>query len=132
MPASVPHRLFYSGIVFFGVTPPGGVSFPHSCQHGSIPCPTWKINTARLLAGFHQWKALPHEVGRLADITLSLTYGVAFVGPFIGGALWDLFDVPALAFMLIVVASIMLMILGALLPSRSSFAIQTAIRSASK
>ena len=67
--------------------------------------------------------ASPHEVGRLAGITLSLTYGVAFVGPFIGGALWDLFDVPALAFAPVAIASVMLMILGALLPSRSSFGI---------
>jgi CP family cyanate transporter-like MFS transporter len=76
--------------------------------------------------------ALPHEVGRLAGITISLTYGVAFVGPFIGGALWDLFNVPALAFMPIVIASVMLVILGALLPPRSSFGIQAEIRPASK
>jgi CP family cyanate transporter-like MFS transporter len=67
--------------------------------------------------------AAPHEVGRLAGITLSLTYGVAFVGPFIGGALWDLFKVPALAFTPIFIASAMLIVLGALLPSRSSFGI---------
>ena len=68
--------------------------------------------------------AAPHEVGRLTGITLSLTYGVAFVGPFIGGALWDLFEVPALAFVPIVIASVMLIVLGAFLPSRSSFGIQ--------
>jgi len=68
--------------------------------------------------------ASPLEVGRLAGITLSLTYGVAFVGPFIGGALWDHFNVPALAFVPVVVASILLIVLGALLPSRSSFGIQ--------
>jgi CP family cyanate transporter-like MFS transporter len=67
--------------------------------------------------------ASPHEVGHLAGITLSLTYGVAFVGPFIGGALWDLFNVPALAFVPIVIASAMLIVLGAFLPSRSSFGI---------
>lgn len=38
--------------------------------------------------------AAPQEVGRLTGITLSLTYGVAFVGPFIGGALWDLLICP--------------------------------------
>src|SRR5439155_15892858 len=67
--------------------------------------------------------ASPHEVGRLAGITLSLTYGVAFIGPFIGGALWDLFNVPALAFVPVVIASVMLIVLGALLPSRASFGI---------
>jgi CP family cyanate transporter-like MFS transporter len=76
--------------------------------------------------------ASPHEVGRLAGITLSLTYGVAFVGPFIGGALWDLFNVPALAFMPIVIACAMLIALGALLPSRSSFGIYEQSRSASE
>ncbi len=68
--------------------------------------------------------ASPQEVGSLTGITLSLTYGVAFVGPFIGGALWDHFNVPALAFVPVVVASILLIVLGALLPSRSSFGIQ--------
>jgi CP family cyanate transporter-like MFS transporter len=67
--------------------------------------------------------ASPREVGRLAGITISLTYGVAFVGPFIGGALWDLFNVPALAFAPVLIASVMLIILGAFLPSRSSFGI---------
>jgi MFS transporter, CP family, cyanate transporter len=75
--------------------------------------------------------ALPHEVGRLTGITLSLTYGVAFIGPFIGGALWDLFNVPALAFVPVVVASAMLIVLGSLLPSRSSFGIQSETRSTS-
>ena len=72
--------------------------------------------------------AAPHEVGRLAGITLSLTYGVAFVGPFIGGALWDLFNVPALAFVPIVIACAMLIVLGAFLPPRSSFGIYAEIR----
>ncbi len=76
--------------------------------------------------------ASPQEVGRLTGITLSLTYGVAFVGPFIGGALWDHFNVPALAFVPVVVASILLIVLGALLPSRSSFGIQAESRPISK
>jgi len=67
--------------------------------------------------------ALPQEVGRLTGITLSLTYGVAFVGPFIGGALWDLFNLPAMAFVPVVIASVMLIVLGSLLPSRASFGI---------
>jgi len=67
--------------------------------------------------------ASAQEVGRLTGITLSLTYGVAFVGPFIGGVLWDLFNLPALAFVPVVIASIMLIVLGALLPTRASFGI---------
>jgi len=76
--------------------------------------------------------ASPLEVGRLTGITLSLTYGVAFVGPFIGGALWDHFNVPALAFVPVVIASVLLIVLGALLPSRSSFGILGVTRSAGK
>jgi MFS transporter, CP family, cyanate transporter len=76
--------------------------------------------------------ASPNEVGRLTGITLSLTYGVAFVGPFIGGALWDLFNLPALAFAPVVIASVMLIVLGALLPSRSSFGIPGTARPADK
>jgi CP family cyanate transporter-like MFS transporter len=76
--------------------------------------------------------AKPEEVGRLTGITLSLTYGVAFVGPFIGGALWDLFNIPALAFVPVVIASIMLIVLGALLPSRSSFGIHAETLPAAK
>ena len=61
------------------------------------------------------------QVARLTGTTLSLTYGVAFVGPFIGGALWDLLHVPAVAFLPVAMASVTLIILGALLPSRASF-----------
>jgi CP family cyanate transporter-like MFS transporter len=63
----------------------------------------------------------PHEVARLSGIVLSLTYGVAFVGPLLGGALWDLFQLPPLAFLPVAIASILLIVLGALLPSRGNF-----------
>jgi MFS transporter, CP family, cyanate transporter len=76
--------------------------------------------------------AKPQEVGRLTGITLSLTYGVAFVGPFIGGALWDIFNLPAMAFVPVLIASVMLIVLGALLPSRASFGIQGETRPTSK
>jgi len=76
--------------------------------------------------------AKPQEVGRLTGITLSLTYGVAFVGPFIGGALWDFFNLPAMAFVPVVIASIMLIVLGALFPSRDSFGIPGETRPTSK
>jgi len=65
----------------------------------------------------------PQEVGRLTGITLSLTYGVAFVGPFVGGILWDLFHLPAMAFVPVAMASVLLILLGTLLPSRTSFGI---------
>jgi CP family cyanate transporter-like MFS transporter len=61
------------------------------------------------------------EVARLTGISFSLTYGVAFVGPFIGGELWDLFHLPAVAFVPVAIASVMLILLGSLLPSRSTF-----------
>lgn len=76
--------------------------------------------------------ANPQEVGHLTGITLSLTYGVAFVGPFIGGALWDLFNLPALVFVPVLIASVMLIALGALLPSRASFGIPGETRHTSK
>lgn len=68
--------------------------------------------------------ARPGEVARLTGITISLTYGVAFVGPFVGGWLWDLFHLPALAFLPVAIASILLVILGALLPSRTRFGLE--------
>ena len=66
----------------------------------------------------------PKEVARLTGITFSLTYCVAFVGPFIGGQLWDLFQLPQVAFLPVAVASITLMILGALLPPRATFGLE--------
>jgi MFS transporter, CP family, cyanate transporter len=60
--------------------------------------------------------AAPGRVARLTGATLSLGYGTAFVGPFIGGALWDLFNLPALAFLPVFLASILLILLGTFLP----------------
>lgn len=65
--------------------------------------------------------ATPDEVARLTGITISLTYGVAFGGPFIGGELWDIFHHPAMAFLPVALAGVMLIVLGALLPPRSTF-----------
>ncbi|MGH2515948.1 MAG: CynX/NimT family MFS transporter [Ktedonobacterales bacterium] len=61
------------------------------------------------------------EVARLTGITLTLSYTVAFVGPLLGGGLWDLFGVPALAFAPVLAAGVTLIVLGALLPARSAF-----------
>ena len=60
--------------------------------------------------------AAPGKVARLTGATLSIGYGTAFVGPFIGGGLWDIFNLPALAFLPVILASILLIFLGTFLP----------------
>ncbi|HEY6540792.1 MAG TPA: MFS transporter [Ktedonobacteraceae bacterium] len=60
--------------------------------------------------------AAPGKVARLTGATLSLGYSTAFVGPFIGGGLWDIFNLPALAFLPVFLASILLIFLGTFLP----------------
>jgi CP family cyanate transporter-like MFS transporter len=67
------------------------------------------------------------EAARLTGMTISLTYAVAFVGPLIGGQLWDLFQLPAVAFLPVAFASILLIVLGTLLPSRSAFNLPAAV-----
>jgi CP family cyanate transporter-like MFS transporter len=57
------------------------------------------------------------EVARLTGATLTLSYGTAFVGPLVGGTLWDLSGIPQLAFTPIAAAGVALIALGALLPS---------------
>ncbi|TMD69387.1 MAG: MFS transporter [Chloroflexi bacterium] len=71
--------------------------------------------------------ARPGEVARLTGITISLTYAVAFVGPLIGGQLWDLFHLPAVAFLPVALASVMLIVLGMLLPSHAAFGLSKAV-----
>jgi MFS transporter, CP family, cyanate transporter len=61
------------------------------------------------------------EVARLTGITFTLSYGVAFVGPLLGGSFWDLFHIPALAFLPVLAAGATLITLGSLLPPRSAF-----------
>ncbi|MFO7272213.1 MAG: MFS transporter [Sphaerobacter thermophilus] len=61
----------------------------------------------------------PGEVARLTGATLTINYGVAFVGPLFGGWLWDQFDQPALAFAPVVLAGLILIVLGARLPRRA-------------
>jgi MFS transporter, CP family, cyanate transporter len=68
------------------------------------------------------------EVARLTGITISLTYAVAFVGPFVGGVLWDLLHLPAVAFLPVALASVTLIVLGALLPSRAAFGLVGEVR----
>lgn len=61
------------------------------------------------------------EVARLTGQTLMLGYGVAFVGPLLGGGLWDTFGQPWLAFLPVAGAVVILIVLGSLLPARSAF-----------
>jgi CP family cyanate transporter-like MFS transporter len=58
----------------------------------------------------------PAEVGRLAGGTISLGYSLAFVGPLLGGRLWDATHVPALAFLPVALGGVVLVGLGATLP----------------
>lgn len=60
--------------------------------------------------------ASPGRVARLTGATLTISYSATFIGPFLGGGLWDLFRVPELAFLPVALASILLIALGAMLP----------------
>lgn len=60
--------------------------------------------------------AAPDKIARLTGATLSIGYSTAFIGPFIGGGLWDIFHVPALVFLPVFLASILLIFLGTFLP----------------
>ncbi len=59
-----------------------------------------------------------HEgsVARLTGSSLTVSYTAAFAGPFIGGALWDIFHLPALALLPVALAAASLLALPALLP----------------
>lgn len=69
----------------------------------------------------------PGEVARLTGLTLTLSYSVAFVGPLVGGGLWDAFGLPILAFLPVAIAGCLLIILGALLPARAAFGLLGAL-----
>ncbi|HET9921009.1 MAG TPA: MFS transporter [Ktedonobacteraceae bacterium] len=68
--------------------------------------------------------ALPEQVARLTGFTVSLTYCIAFIGPYLGGQLWDIFHLPALAFLPVAIASVVLIVLGSMLPPLSRFGLQ--------
>lgn len=58
------------------------------------------------------------HVARLTGATLSLGYSTAFVGPLLGGGLWDLVRAqPAIAFVPVACAALLLVTLGASLPA---------------
>jgi len=64
--------------------------------------------------------APPAQVARLTGLTLTLSYSMAFLGPFLGGALWDHFGAPPLVFLPIMLASAVLCVLGFFVPQRFS------------
>lgn len=60
-------------------------------------------------------------VARLTGATLTLSYGVAFLGPLLGGSFWDITRHPGAAFAPVAIASLLLIALGATLPARAHF-----------
>src|SRR5262249_45926509 len=60
--------------------------------------------------------APPGAVGALTGGSLLVMYAVAFWGPLAGGLLWDRFGQPGLVFLPVAVASLLLVVLGPLLP----------------
>jgi CP family cyanate transporter-like MFS transporter len=56
------------------------------------------------------------DVAGYTGLMLTLGYTCAFFGPLIGGGLWDVSGIPALAFVPIVIASFFQVLLGAFLP----------------
>lgn len=60
------------------------------------------------------------EVAGYTGLLLTLGYVSAFCGPLIGGSLWDLSGIPALAFLPVIIASFMQIILGIALPQPAS------------
>lgn len=56
------------------------------------------------------------NVARLAGASLTVSYTAAFVGPFIGGALWDIFQQPSLALAPVGAAALALIALPPFLP----------------
>lgn len=61
------------------------------------------------------------QVARLSGAMLALSYSVAFLGPLLGGALWDSTHLSAMAFAPVAAAGLLLIVLGALLPARAAF-----------
>lgn len=58
------------------------------------------------------------HVARLTGASLGISYTATFVGPFLGGVLWDTFHHSWLAFAPVLVAALALMAAAALLPDR--------------
>ena len=63
--------------------------------------------------------ARQHEVARVTGITLGVSYSCAFLGPLLGGVLWDLVPpLPGIAFAPVGLAAVSAVVLGALLPGQ--------------
>lgn len=93
---------------------PASLEYPCAGLLGASSALVFTLGLAlpALLAG-------PNKVARLAGATLSISYSTAFIGPFIGGGLWDLFGQPALAFAPVAAASLVLIVAGVMLPMYS-------------
>ena len=63
------------------------------------------------------------EVAGYTGILLTLGYTSAFCGPLLGGSLWDLSGIPALAFVPVIVASFLQILLGTFLPQPAKEAV---------
>jgi CP family cyanate transporter-like MFS transporter len=53
-----------------------------------------------------------HDVHRLSAAMFTISYSYSFTGPPIGGAIWDLTGKPALAFLPVIAASLLMMVLA--------------------
>ncbi len=58
-----------------------------------------------------------HAVAQLSGMMLTISYTASFVGPFIGGVLWDNLHIPIFAFLPMLIAGIGVVVLGALMPT---------------
>ena len=66
--------------------------------------------------GLPAFLVAPGEVAAFAGGANSVGYMVAFIGPFLGGWLWDVSGMSAFSLIPVAVASLVLVVLGALLP----------------
>lgn len=58
------------------------------------------------------------QIARLTGGSLAVSYTATFVGPYVGGVLWDTFHHPWLAFAPVLLASLILIVAALLLPAR--------------
>lgn len=101
-----------------------------ACVTGWVVAPyTWQplwaallgasgVSTLVLGIGLPPLFATRENVGRLAGGALTVSYSLGFVGPLMGGWLWDLSGHATLAFLPVGIAGLGLILLGATLPSR--------------
>jgi CP family cyanate transporter-like MFS transporter len=91
--------------------------------------PTWQPLWAAILGGtsiltFTLGIALPallakqEQVAAWTGTMLALGYAIAFAGPFLGGWLWDRLHIPAIAFLPLALASVLIPLLTLFLPAQ--------------